>query len=186
MKQSDSLELVNPGSLERPGPVGRVLRLTLGLVCLYALYRIVIISEAIIATPASLLPSIAILFLAAVFIFNYVVNIGFGKSWRYWPLVTLLAVLGSMAVVGQVYFGSFDNPAFGISLWIWLAYFYAHLGVSFVLAAVIATPGCEMRAIPELFGRIMGRPVAEHHCPASLITNVDSWEHRRRVEHGQP
>ncbi len=186
MKQSDSLELVDPGSLERPGPVGRVLRLTLGLVCLYGLYWIIMIGHVIIATPASLLPSIAIIFLPAVFIFNYVVNIGFGKSWRYWPLVTSLAVLSGIAVVGQVFFGSFDNPAFGISLWIWLAYFYAHLGVSFVVAAVIATPGCEMRSIPELFGRIMGRPVAEHHCPASLITNVDSWEHRRRVEHGQP
>ena len=186
MKQSDALELVNPGSLQRPGPIGRVLRLALGLACLYGLYRIAIVGHIIIAMPVTSLPNLVVLVVAATLVFNYVVNIGFGKSWRYWPLVTLLAVLSGMAVVGRVSFGSFDNPAFGIALWIWLAYFYAHLGVSFVLTAVMATPGCEMRAIPELLGRITGRPVAEHHCPASFITSVDSWEYRRRVEHGQP
>ena len=72
-----------------------------------------------------------------------------------------------------------DHPLFGAALWAWLVYFFAHLGVSFILSAIIATPGCEMRAIPHLFGKISGRAVAEHHCPASFITGIDAWESKR-------
>jgi hypothetical protein len=47
---------------------------------------------------------------------------------------------------------------------------------TFVLAALIATLGCEMRSIPQLPGRLSGRKVQEHCCPASLITKIDLWE----------
>ena len=81
MKQSDSLELVAPGILLRPGPFGRLLRLVLGSVCLYGLYQFLVYREAVIATPLSTLPNLVVLFVVAFWIVNYVVNIGFGKSW---------------------------------------------------------------------------------------------------------
>ena len=37
MKQSDPLQLVEQGSLDRPGPIGRVVRVALGILCSYAL-----------------------------------------------------------------------------------------------------------------------------------------------------
>ena len=39
-----------------------------------------------------------------------------------------------------------------------------------------------MRSIPELFGKVRGRPAAEHHCPAAFITKLDEWEQNRHAE----
>lgn len=75
--------------------------------------------------------------------------------------------------------GDFNSPVLGVPLFVWLAYFYGHLGISFVLATALATPGCEMRAIPQLVGRITGHAAPEHHCPVSFITKIDAWERRR-------
>ncbi len=179
MKQSDSLQLVEKGSLERPGPVGRMLRLGLGIVCLYALYALYLNHQTIIERPVAVLPNIAVMVFATIFIINYVVNIGFGTSWGRWPSY-ISAIVGTLlAGLAWILFGTPDHPVLGVALWLWLVYFYLHLGVSFVLAAAIATPGCEMRAIPELYGRITGRDIEEHHCPGSLITRIDTWERGR-------
>lgn len=179
MNQSDPLELVGPGTLERPGPVGRLLRLALGALCIYALWSVVRHAEGIIAQPFSSLESLVLLIVFPLFVFNYVVNIGFSKSWGRRPLIVSLIVLGLSACIAFLVSGSLDSPIFGVPLTLWLGYFYAHLGIAFVLAALIATPGCEMRSIPEAIGRVLGRPSEEHHCPASFVTKIDAWEQRR-------
>jgi hypothetical protein len=176
MKQSDSLELVAPGLLLRPGPFGRLLRLVLGSACLYGLYQLLVYREAVIATPLSTLPNLVVLIVVAFWIVNYVVNIGFGKSWGRWPSYVSAIVILASATLGWLIDGTPDNPILGACIWLWLMYFYAHLGLSFVLAALIATPGCEMRSIPQLLGRLSDKKVQEHHCPASLITRIDLWE----------
>ena len=85
MKQSDPVQLVKQGSLERPGPIGRLTRLALGLLCAYALYQLILYRVIIISKPVSVLPSLTIMVVAAILIINYVVNIGFGKSFGRWP-----------------------------------------------------------------------------------------------------
>lgn len=182
MKQSDPLQLVDAGSLERPGPIGRSVRLLLGIACLHALYQLILYRQDIVATPVTVLPNIVLMALVALFIVNYVVNIGFGRSWGRWPSYLFLGGGLLLAATGWLTFDTPDHPVLGVWLWLWLVYFYSHLGTSFVLSAVIATPGCEMRALPELFGRIARRSVEEHHCPAAFITKIDEWEHRREIE----
>ena len=54
-------------------------------------------------------------------------------------------------------------------------YAFIHLGLSFLLAAVFGTPGCEMRAQPILIGRMMGHEVRDHECPGPIGT-IDRWE----------
>ncbi len=179
MKQSDPLQLVNEGTLKPPGPVGRQVRMSMGFACFYALYILVLHIQSIIQTPVSVLPNIALLVFAAIIIINYVVNIGFGKSWGRWPSYFSIGAALLLAAMAWLAFGTPDHPLFGTAFWAWLVYFFAHLGVSFILSAIIATPGCEMRAIPHLFGKISGRAVAEHHCPASFITKIDAWESKR-------
>ena len=179
MKQSDALQLVDAGSLSRPGPISRIVRLALGIGCLYALFQLILYRESIIATPVAVLPNMAILVLAVLFIVNYVVNIGFGQSWGRRPSYLFLGGGLILAASSSVAFGSPNHPLLGVWLWLWLVYFYAHLGISFVLSAAIATPGCEMRAMPKLIGRASGRSVQEHHCPAAFITKIDEWEHKR-------
>lgn len=179
MKQSDPLQLVDKGTLNPPGPIGRLVRMSLGCACFYALYVLVLQFQSIIQTPISVLPDIAVLVFAAIFIINYVVNIGFGKSWGRWPSYFSIGAALLLTTMSWLAFGTANHPMFGAALWAWLVYFFSHLGVSFMLSAIIATPGCEMRAIPHLFGKISGRAVAEHHCPASFITKIDAWESKR-------
>ncbi len=176
MKQSDPLELEDPGLLKRPRSIGRLLRLLLGSACLYGLYYLLVYREAVITTPVSKLPNLVVLAAVAFWIVNYVVNIGFGKSWGRWPSYVSAIVMMTSATIGWMITGTPDNSILGAYLWLWLVYFYSHLGLSFVLAALIATPGCEMRSIPQLLGRLSGRKVQEHSCPASLITKIDLWE----------
>jgi hypothetical protein len=179
MKQSDPLELVDAGSLDRPGPIGRVVRLALGVGCFYLLGELFHDAEWTTTEPFSSLDNRFLVLLAPLWVFNYVVNIGFSKSWGRRPLILSLATLTIAAGSAFIVSDTFDSPIFGLPLNLWLGYFYGHLGLSFVLSALIATPGCEMRAIPEIIGRISGHVSAEHHCPAGFITQLDAWEQRR-------
>lgn len=127
-----------------------------------------------------MLPNIIIMVAATIFIINYVVNIGFGKSWGRWPSYVAVGSTLLLAAVAWLAFGMPDHALPGAVLWAWMVYFFVHLGVSFVLSAMMATPGCEMRAIPELIGRLSGQAAAEHHCPAAFISKIDAWESKRR------
>lgn len=183
MQQSDRLALLEQGTLERPGPYGRLVRLVLGILCSFTVYELFRIDTFIIQSPVTAIPGIIPMVIVAACIFNYVVNIGFGKSWGRWPLYISIAGFLTIAAISWLTFGSPDHPLPGIALWLWLLYLYAHLGFSFLLAAIIGTPGCEMRAIPEFVGKLSGRAVAEHPCPAACITKIDEWEQRR---HSRP
>lgn len=174
-----SLELVDQGSLVRPGPIGRLVRLILGMFCLYGFWELVSVAPYVIERPFELLPNLALMILVVLCVFNYVVNIGFSKDWKSYPTLISLVILG---IVGLLSFLSDDLVAstlFGLLLVLWMGYFYSHLGISFLLAAIMATPGCEMRAIPELFGKITKQNVKEHHCPSSIISGIDRWESNR-------
>lgn len=179
MKQSDPLQLVEEGSLVRPGPIGRLVRFCLGGLCLLVFGELLYDAEWTTTQPFSSLDNRFLVLLAPLCLINYVVNIGFSKSWGYRPLLASLLVLVVFAGIAFLFTGSFDSPVLGIPLNIWLGYFYGHLGISFVLSALLATPGCEMRAIPTLFGRISGKPSEEHRCPVAFITKIDAWEARR-------
>lgn len=179
MNQADPLELVAEGSLARPGPVGRLVRLALGALCLFAVWDLLQGAGITISKPYSSLGSFALLVIFPICVFNYVVNIGFSKSWGMKPLIVSFAFLCGSAGIAYLLAGNFDSPLFGVPLLVFFLYFYAHLGVSFVLSAIISTPGCEMRAIPELWGRATGKPREEHNCPAAFITKIDEWERNR-------
>ena len=179
MKQSDPLELVDPGSLIRPGTIGRIVRLLIGGLCLYVVAELFLYWEWTTSQPFSSLDNRFLVLFAPLCVFNYVVNIGFAKSWGRRPVITSFIVLAVFAGAAFVATSSFDSAILGIPLNLWLGYFYAHLGLSFVLAAILGTPGCEMRTIPELLGKITRKPSSEHNCPAAFITKIDEWEQNR-------
>ena len=178
MNQSDPLELVESGSLVRPGIIGRSVRLLLGVLCLYALRDLIIYRTELIETPVSSLPNFVLMIGLCICIINYVVNIGFSKNWGRMPVYISLGVFGLLAAASFVIEGNADSRILGTPIFVWLFYFYGHLGISFVIASLLATPGCEMRAIPDLIGRTTGQGAQEHHCPAAFITKIDEWEQR--------
>ncbi len=72
--------------------------------------------------------------------------------------------------------GDFEGPFFAYVLWGWLFYIFTHLGAAFLIAAIIGTPGCEMRAFHDLWSRLTGISTKEHVCPVGPLTPIDRWE----------
>ena len=96
--------------------MGRIVRLVLGIACFYALYELITYRAGIISTPVSVLPNIALLVLAALLIINYVVNIGFGRSWRRWPSYVSVATMLVLAAVSWLAFGTPDHVLLGLGI----------------------------------------------------------------------
>ncbi|MFQ5678259.1 MAG: hypothetical protein ACE5HP_02230 [Gemmatimonadota bacterium] len=166
------------GTLEPPGLIGRLVRLAMGGLLLWSLYALLTIGWPRLVAKAP--PGEWNWWLYMVLAFwatPYVVNIGLTKSWRRRPQHVLLAAGGLAVLVDMVLYGSWWAPPLGAVTWIWLVYFSAHLGISFLLSALIATPGCEMRAIPHLWTKVTGRPTKEHYCPG-FLDPIDRWEAR--------
>ena len=170
------LRFSSPGSLQRPGPIGRTFRFVVGV---WLIYTLLLLSRSVPTfVAAGSLPRDVGFWLYVLIAFHvtpYVVNIGFGRNWRYGAQLFLaVATLGLLAADWLVY-GRVWAPPLGVFIWAWLVYFSLHLGGSFVLSALLATPGCEMRALSHAWGRLRGRGVMEHYCPGPF-DGLDRWE----------
>jgi hypothetical protein len=166
------------GTLPRPGPIGRLVRLLWGILLAYAVYDLLTHRGGFVreSMPYWTVWIYVPLLLA---VFPYVVNIGFGLNWRAWPRRIVIAILAvgmlfSRLATGDVWW----TPELGWFVYLWFLYFCTHLGSSFLVAAVIATPGCEMRALPHLWTLVTGNPTSEHYCPG-MMNKVDGWERSR-------
>ncbi|MDX1570229.1 MAG: hypothetical protein R3200_07070 [Xanthomonadales bacterium] len=169
---NETFHFDEPGTLVKPGPIGRLVRLLFGILCLSLVWQVLVHGE-----PVDLrLPGYWALAAFALLLVPYVVNIGFGVVFGTWPRWISAGVM--LAAAGGSWIGT--GELLGTPLWwllnAWLTYVYGHLGISFVLSSVLGTPGCEMRAIPDLFGRVSGSEAREHYCPG-FIDSVDRWEH---------
>jgi hypothetical protein len=168
----DTFRFDAPGTLQRPGPIGRFVRLTMGALCLYLVW--VTMATADVGDIDNL--GILFWFAFGIWVLPALVNIGLGRKWGMWPprIVGMALAVGA-ALVGYVSYGAVLSEPLWWVIKVGIIYIFGHLGVSFVLASILATPGCEMRAIPHLVGTISGRASKEHYCPG-FIDNVDRWE----------
>ncbi len=159
------------GTLKAPGPIGRAIRFSIGVFLLWQAYVFVTL------VGAQHLDRLTVLlwFAISLWLAPYIVNIGWGVRWGMWPRLGLLVLWALAAIADLVIHGN----AIGAILWAVLkwssVYLLGYLGLSFLLSAIIATPGCEMRAVPHLAGLISGKARAEHYCPG-FIDRVDRWE----------
>ena len=173
------LKLDEPGSLPKPGPVGRVVRLLFGLLCLWYVSELMDAAGSLTASNGHILLSVWNGILPGLFLISYVINIGFSRSWGKMPAIVSASVLAVAALASYLSLGTVETNLFARVTWIWELYLFGHLGLSFVLAAVIGTPGCEMRALHDLYSRITGNPTKEHYCPVGPLHPIDQWEARR-------
>lgn len=173
----DTFRFDQPGTLVKPGPVGRIVRLVLGALCLGLVWQLALHTD--VADLRN--PSVWLLAVLALVLAPYVANIGFGVTWGSWPRIISVALLLGAAVFSYITAGD----ALAVPLWatvtLWMIYVYAHLGSSFLLSAILATPGCEMRAIPHLFGLVFKHETREHYCPG-FIDRIDEWERHRHSD----
>ena len=154
------------------------MRLLLGIFCCYWAYWFGQSPNYFVRTDT---PDL-LLFAAPAFAFWLlppVVNLGLGVSWRRRSQGAVLLLAGAAALADFLLYGSFWGPPLGWVVFALTVYTFGHLGISFVLAALLGTPGCEMRSIPDLIGKVTGRTTLEHHCPG-FITALDNWEAKHR------
>ena len=164
-----------PGSIEPPRVIGRVVRLVVGIICLDLVRQIVDDIPGMIERGWPVNPvSIFTIFLG-LYLLKPVINLGFTLKDNY--RAQLVVVIATLVIL--VYEWLSNAPTFGevftAFLMVLMTYVYGHFGLSFVLSAMIKTPGCEMRAIPHLWSRVTGSTTLEHHCPG-FLNNIDNWE----------
>ena len=181
MSLSGATHFVEQGSLEKPLIIGRLVRFALGVLSLYFVYILTIswpsiIENGLAANNIGLWAATALAF----WMIPPVINIGFSLntgSLSRWIIAGVSLALGAYH-----YFtgGAVLGYALGVFSVAWVYYLYVHLGPSLVLAALLATPGCEMRSIPHLWTLVTGRATKEHYCPGAL-DGLDRWERQRRA-----
>lgn len=173
------LTLGDPGSLPRPGPFGRLARLGLGALCAWYVIVLWLVRDHLMAgdSPRPLIWNGVPI---GLFLVSYIINIGYSRAWKKWPAFFSAAVLAIIAAYGFVTSGSLETGLLARVVWVWEFYLFLHLGAAFLIAAVIATPGCEMRAFHDLFSRVSGIGTKEHYCPVGPLHPIDRWEARKR------
>lgn len=168
------------GTLPEPRAIGRIMRFGFGVWLLSFFYQLIRYGGGIFLDQTP--PEHWTMWLAAVLgimVTPYVVNIGFGRNWKSWPRIVVVSIAASLVIVDLVLYGAWWAPPLGFFALAWFVYWSGHLGVSFFLSAIIATPGCEMRALPHLWTLFGGRKTQEHYCPG-FLDNVDRWERSRQ------
>ena len=178
-------DYLKPGTLVGPGPRGRILRLLVGGL------QVTTIVLALLHTNIFLRPeepfSVS-LFVVIWLGFSLVVDIrflgdmvntGFRVSWGNRPYWVLLGLAALTLALSLGFSGAIWALPFSLFVFAVILYTAAHLGISHILAAILGTPGCEMRSIPQLVA-ILRRSdfVEEHSCPG-LWDHYDKREARR-------
>ena len=170
------LKLDEPGSLPRPGPIGRLVRLAFGALCLWYVAGLIEVADSLVTADGHIRPVIWNGILFGLFLISYVINIGFSRAWKKWPALVSAVAFLIIVAFGFVTEGAFETRLLARVIWAWELYVFSHLGAAFIISAVIGTPGCEMRAFHDLYSRVTGVPTKEHYCPVGPLNPIDQWE----------
>ncbi len=136
-------DTVKAGTLPRPGPIGRGVRLVIGLAVLSLLLNTLGNWEIFFEfRKGSELPdSLLIGMVLSFFFFGEVFRRGFGLESARPGQIVLLALALLAAAFDLIAYGDWWGPAFGGLVLFLMVYMLGHLGVSFIVAAAFATPG---------------------------------------------
>jgi hypothetical protein len=164
-----------------PGPLGLLIRVVLGAAVVYALVELLTNWDAfrdrnLIESDFWFITVFTLCLLADVF------NIGLRRRWGVWPIVVFLAgaaVIGAVSYLaaGAVWTTALAAWAYGGDLLV-----FAALSVSFPVAIVMRTPGCELNALPRLVARLRGTADEEtRRCllGVELLDKHQMWLPRR-------
>ena len=173
------LKLDEPGTLPHPGPIGRLVRLLFGILCLWYVHGLLDVSGDLINANGSIHPVVWNGIFPGLFLVSYVVNIGYSRAWKKYPAMFSAVLLASVAGVGYMTSGSIETHWLARSRWVWGCDLFAHLGLACIVAGVSGAPGCEMRAFHHLYSRLTGVPAMEHACPVGPLRSIDQWEAAR-------
>ena len=159
------MQAVNDSQETRPGPavprpVGLLIRVVLGAAAVYALVELVtqwdiFRDRNLIESDFWFITVFTLCLLADVF------NIGLRRRWGPWPIVVFLAGAAVLGLASYLAAGEVWTTA--LAAWVYAGdlLVFAALSVSFPVAIVMRTPGCELNALPRLVARLRGTADAE-------------------------
>jgi hypothetical protein len=154
MQTTDDRHEMRPGRAV-PGPVGLLIRVVLGAAAVYALVELVtkwdiFRDQNLIESDFWFVTVFTLCLLADVF------NIGLRRRWGVWPIVVFLAGAAAIGSVG--YLASREIWTTALAAWVYAGdlVVFGALAVSFPVAIVTRTPGCEFNALPRLVARLRG------------------------------
>jgi hypothetical protein len=130
-----------PGSLPKPGRIGRTIRIVSGCVLLYFFIETITGFGNYIGLAVPKHPSMWLGVALSFYFLAYVVNVGFTITWGRRLQLILVAAAMVTVVLDLLIYRSFWGPPLGLLLFILLSYVTGHLGASFILAGILATPG---------------------------------------------
>jgi hypothetical protein len=143
-----------------PGPVGLLLRVILGAAAVYALVELLTKWDVfrdlnLIESDFWFVTLFTLCLLADVF------NIGLRRRWGPWPIVVFLA--GAVVLGSASYLTAGEVWTTALAAWVYAGdlLVFAALSVSFPVAIIMRTPGCELNALPKLVARLRGTADAE-------------------------
>jgi hypothetical protein len=135
-----------PSTEVSPAPrvIGRTLRIVVGAAFLYFFVGLIRQAPLIVAArsgwsvPRGGWWVVAIL---CILTLPMVVNTGFGRRWGRWPQVIYVLLLFGAALWDWLAYGSLWAPPLGFVVLLLFLYVFAHVGLSFLVAGIAATPG---------------------------------------------
>lgn len=159
-----------------PGPIGRTVRLVLGVLVVQSAWdSLAALVDGVGGLPDASDTGLVIAVGIGAWLTPNVYDIGLRRDlgWRW--RIFVLAAIAAAGAVGL----AFGAPGTGVAVatHIWIIATLGWLGISFVVAATLRTPGCEMRALPHLRSRLVGGGHDFVACPGQLQP-LDEWEAR--------
>lgn len=167
-----------PGTFPKPGPIGRILRIALGLIALYTAANRVYFGTPELDVVAG---DPGFWFAAAISFYSLrdMIDGGFGlSSWGRRSQAAVLLLMVAATIFDLLVYGSVWEPALGVLVNWLMVIALGYLGPSLLLNGIFATRGCEVRAVWQLVGNLLGRETVEYRCV--LFGPLDEWEARRR------
>lgn len=133
-------EFTKSGTFERPGLIGRTIRLGAGIMLLFLFILIIVgYKPGAAAGPSNLLWWFG--GLLALYGLPDMVNGVLGRDWGRRPQVVVLVVALGAGILDLIRYGSFFGPVLTLVAFLLLIYVTGVGGLSSLLASVLAVPG---------------------------------------------
>jgi hypothetical protein len=163
--------------LVRPGLVGLGIRVLLGATVLY--WFVALFTKWSGFLERDPIASGRLYTLFTIWWLPEVFALTFRRRWGLWPAVMFLAGGAAIGLAGYLTGGGVWNPV--LAAWTYAGDLLAWgaLAVSFPVAIVTRSPGCELGALPWLLGGREGEAAPRRGCAVGL-DRLDAWETARR------
>ncbi len=163
--------------LARPGPIGLGIRVLLGATALY--WFAALLTKWNVFLERDPIQSGRLYTLFTIWLLPEVFALTFRRPWGPWPAVVFLAGGAVIGLAGHLAGGRLWNPV--LAGWVYAGdlLVFGALAVSFLVAVLTRSPGCELGALPWVLGGRQGEAAPRPGCAVGL-DRLDAWEAARR------